>query len=642
MSWNPNPPPPDPPDYDTSLPIYQNTGDLVSWGYKYIYYLGSQAFDTATAALNSLAGMTFPDAPTIDFPDFPVLDVSFDLPADPTLPTIDTTLDTVPAEPTLTVPDTDDLPEAPVYDIAVPDITIPDAPAAFAGTAPDAPDVSFDLTLPDSPDIDLPDEPVLTGQTLPDAPDITVPEFTAVAPLAPTELPDATFSYSEDAYARQIDVKAVVLDMLAGNSGLPPAIEQALFDRARSHEDITAKKAVDEAFEDWSSRGFSLPGGEIAKRVEAARQNNQNQSNTLNRDILVKSWDIKVENLKFAVQQGIAYEAQLLDLHNQAGTRKLQAAELTVRLALECFNAEVALYNAQIAGFNAKAEVYRTQLQESSQKIEVYKGQLQAAQIIGELNVQQVQLYSELVKAQVSRIDIYKAEIDGVKAESDLKRAQVEQYKALVEGFSASVQAKKAEFEAYGEQVKAESVKGDIFKSLTDAFSSRVRAYGSNVDAVLSAVKAQTDIENLKITSYQATLAAVRERITAKSQLGQLQSSLFDAQARVYTAKAGAVGDTARSTIAAYSAQVQTATSQSQIAIANANLVSENAGRNATLAVEAQKGIAQVSSQIAAGALAAVNVHTQLSSSGNYSASATTNVSYGVDGGEAEPPALPY
>src|SRR3546814_12543601 len=71
-------------------------------------------------------------------------------------------------------------------------------------------------------------------------------------------------------------------------------------------------------------------------------------------------------------------------------------------------------------------------------------------------------------------------------------------------------------------------------------------------------------------------------------------------------------------------------------------MVAENAGRNATLAMEAQRGIAQVSGQVTAGALSAVTVHTQLSSSGNYSASAGTSVSYAVDGGEAAPPTLPY
>src|SRR3546814_1625538 len=81
---------------------------------------------------------------------------------------------------------------------------------------------------------------------------------------------------------------------------------------------------------------------------------------------------------------------------------------------------------------------------------------------------------------------------------SDL-RAQMEGFKAEIEGYTARVDANKSQFQAYGELVKAEGVKGDIYKAVADAFASRVRAYGSNVDAVLATVKAQTDIEGLKV-----------------------------------------------------------------------------------------------------------------------------------------------
>src|SRR3546814_15853767 len=88
MSWNPDPPSTSPPDYDTDLPIYQNVGDFVSWGYQYINYLGAQAFNTASTALNALAAMDFPEPPVLEFPEFPVLDVDFTIPEAPAWPSI--------------------------------------------------------------------------------------------------------------------------------------------------------------------------------------------------------------------------------------------------------------------------------------------------------------------------------------------------------------------------------------------------------------------------------------------------------------------------------------------------------------------------------------------------------------------------
>src|SRR3546814_9641043 len=167
--------------------------------------------------------MDFPEPPVVEFPEFPVLDVDFTIPEDPALPSIDTTLEDVPDAPVLSTPTVDDLPEAPTFDAEAPVINLPAAPDLFDGEAPEAPDVDFEVTLPDAPDIDI-------------------PEFTAIPPLAPIDAPDVTFSYTEDAYTRTIDVKSVVMDMLAGNTGLPTAVEQALFARARSREDVTAQK----------------------------------------------------------------------------------------------------------------------------------------------------------------------------------------------------------------------------------------------------------------------------------------------------------------------------------------------------------------------------------------------------------------
>src|SRR3546814_20832529 len=79
MSWNPDPPSTSPPDYDTDLPIYQNVGDFVSWGYQYITYLGAQAFNTASTALNALAAMDFPEPPVVEVPESPVIDVEYNI-----------------------------------------------------------------------------------------------------------------------------------------------------------------------------------------------------------------------------------------------------------------------------------------------------------------------------------------------------------------------------------------------------------------------------------------------------------------------------------------------------------------------------------------------------------------------------------
>jgi hypothetical protein len=52
---------------------------------------------------------------------------------------------------------------------------------------------------------------------------------------------------------------AAALGTLAGGTGLPAAVEQALFDRARSREESQTTKAVQEAFDTFATRGFNTP-----------------------------------------------------------------------------------------------------------------------------------------------------------------------------------------------------------------------------------------------------------------------------------------------------------------------------------------------------------------------------------------------
>lgn len=619
--------------------LFDTTSSAVLSGYSTLYTMANNAFAIATGALETLGNIQIPEPPEIVAPTLPELDVELQLPADPSLPSLSTSLESVPSAPSIHAPSIS-MPDAPQFEDAPLQINLPPRPAELAEPVPAPPAIDYDVAIPDAPAIALPTEPLLGAIAIPDVPDIDVPEFTGIPPVAPLSIPTNNFSYAEEDYAQALDLQPAIDRMLSGLSGFPPEIEQALFDRARSREDISARKAVQEAAEEWSARGFSMPQGELARRVDEIRQRNQDAVNTLNRELTVRMHEVKVQDLRFAVQQGLAYEGQLIDLHNQQAARKLQAAELTARIALEYFNANVALYNAQAVAFNMQVEAYRVQLLESAQRIELYRGQLEAARVSGELNEQQVRLYAERVRAQLVHVEIYRGQIDAARAHVDLVRGRVEQYRAIVEGFTSRVEAKRAEFQAWGEQVRAEGQKADIYRATVSAFAERVRAYSSQVDGLAAGARAQVDSERLRIDAFQASLGVTRERINARAQQTQAIASLFDGQARIHTAKIGAVGEQARTTIAAYEAMTEAYRSQANVAIENVRVASENAGRNANLAMEAQRGIAQVAAQISAGTLSAINLSASIGASAGYDLNQSTTVNYSVDGGEQPPPIL--
>ena len=146
----------------------------------------------------------------------------------------------VPEAPALNPIDTSYSFTTPVFSPSVVGIYIPDAPA------------SIDLTgLPERPDIDtnvpLPDAPLLTMPALDNLTDIVIPAYTfptfgtfdEAAPTFDEAAPNVLVNWSEPVYMSENfdQVKAVIKRIFAGGTGLPPVIEQQMFDRARARED---------------------------------------------------------------------------------------------------------------------------------------------------------------------------------------------------------------------------------------------------------------------------------------------------------------------------------------------------------------------------------------------------------------------
>lgn len=624
------------------MSVLSDVTQSVLGGQEIVTGIALGSVQTASNALTALSNLVLPAPPQITAPGFSNINFSFELPSDPLLPKLDTSLEAVPSAPNIDLPSYEAaFPRAPVLSAIAPTLDTAPRPDGLRDSAPLPPSIQYDISVPDAPVITLPELPALTGTEIPTAPVLSIPSFTAVAPVPAISRVSESFNYIEPTYLRAIELRSVIERMLAGESGLPPAIEAALFDRARGREDIVARKAVQEATEEFSARGFSLPQGELARRVDEVRQRNQDASNTLQREILIRVHEAKLQDLRFAVQQALSYEGQMIELHNQAAGRALQSAELGVRLAIESANLEVAIYNTYLAAFNAKLETRRVLLLENGQRLELFRGQLEASRALGEVNEQRVRLYTEQVRAQITGIEIYKAQVEGAQARVGLARAQAEEFRGRIEGYSAQVSAKRAEFEAWGEQVRAEGQKADIYRASVSAFAEQVRAYSSGVEAAIAPIRARSDSQRLQIEAFQAQLAAVRERINARGQQMQAFGLLFDGQARIHSTKVGAYGEKARAVIAAYSAQIDATRAAASVSIENARVVSENAGRNAALVVEAQKGVAQVAGQIASGALSAINVSSSLSAGASFSNGASLSVGYSVDGGEAPPPSIP-
>lgn len=90
-----------------------------------------------------------------------------------------------------------------------------------------------------------------------------------------------------------------------GGTGIPADIERQIWDRARSREEEQVEKAADDAANEWAGRGFSIPPGALVGAVNKARSDANSKISTLSRDTAIKNIEIEIENIRFAVEQGV-------------------------------------------------------------------------------------------------------------------------------------------------------------------------------------------------------------------------------------------------------------------------------------------------------------------------------------------------
>lgn len=122
-----------------------------------------------------------------------------------------------------------------------------------------------------------------------------------------------------------------------GGTGIPAAVENQIWDRARAREVQEANRMEDEAVTAYAARGFSLPPGALADRTLTVQQDASNKVSTINRDIAIKNIEIEIENIRFAVDQATRLRLGIIAALNDF----IRAFLLPVQLGIDKARAQV-------------------------------------------------------------------------------------------------------------------------------------------------------------------------------------------------------------------------------------------------------------------------------------------------------------
>lgn len=144
-----------------------------------------------------------------------------------------------------------------------------------------------------------------------------------------------------------------------GGTGLPAAIEDAMFDRAQSRELRMLAIKREDTVAEWASRGFSLPSGALQSQLDAMYDETSDKLSTLNRDILIKNKEIEIENVRFAIEQGNRLRIDGLNAAVNYVRAWFLVPQTAVDKARSLMNMRLQFYQAINAYYNALASKYQ-------------------------------------------------------------------------------------------------------------------------------------------------------------------------------------------------------------------------------------------------------------------------------------------
>ena len=605
---------------DPLVPKYmEDTSDLVQ---KYLSQSATYAAAsvlTAQTTIAALAAGTGPlSLPTV--PPVETVSVSGDVTATFAQNTPPVLGDVLPSDPgaftpaTITVTDVSS--KIPDYTALITGISIPLPPTGTVVTMPTVPAIDSEFELPTAPISDYGSSPVLGEFTIPVYVPSIIPLFGESVPTFDVLPPNPAIQWSEPVYSSSIQdqVKIVLGEMLAGGTGLPADVENAIWHRGREREDSAAEQQVRATMEQWTTRGFSHPPGQLNSQIIVLRDMAGRKVNELSREVMVKQADLEQTNRNFAVTGGIDYERVFTAVFLQVVDRNFQIAKFAVETQIQVYNLQVTAFNVEQQVYAQQILLYRSQLEAMLAEIRVFEAQVSAVKAGVELDVAKVQAFGEKVRAFTAEVNAYSEEIKAEIAKADLEKTKVELYKAQIEGVVAQLQADREKYLSYNTKIQGEIAKVQLEETHVRTYAERVRAIGIESEIVikngefrLAADKQalEWNIANMqRITTLNGQQLSMVQSKVAQYQTANARSiAKYDADLKGKQAELQADIDLSRLQIARY----QIVSDQWRAAAQQIIQVSE-------VNAQSLRSAGQIAGTLAAGAMAATHVQASLSS----------------------------
>lgn len=571
------------------------------------------AADAYILKLGTLATQLNP--PTINA-EFPIPDGAppITLPPVPAFAQIVWTAPAMPA-PFVGSLDVTDIMPAP-FDDEPPVMSFPAAPAPLTGDIPDAPGVVFDFDMPELV-TSIPAPPNLLslniskfdGLNIPTFDEGELPTLTAVAPSVREYVPGSQYTSALLSAAQEHLRKAIV----DGGTGLNPDVEEALWNRGREREYRTQADAIRE-LEKMETLGYSLPPGVYLDARIKITTETQNVMAGLSREVMIKAAELEQENVKVALTSAIQLEQSLLNYTNSVEQRAFDSCKYATEAGIAIYNAKVQAYTAFVDAYKTKVAIYEARIRAEAARVDAYRALVAAEQAKADVNRSLVEQYKVMSEVSLSSIEIFKAQIGAIQTRAEIEKTKVAIYGEQVRGYTAKVNAFTAGVEGFRAQIGAESTKQEAYKAQVQAYTARVEAAAKVSEVQIEAFKAKIAAKGAELDGYKAAIAGESERVKG---LAMNNSAIADS----YKAQVTGVASFNETLTKQWQVALDQAERVSEIAINTAKANAELYMTSRSILTDAAKVGAQVSAQLGAAALGAINWSTSSSFSQSFSQS---------------------
>ena len=534
----------------------------------------------------------------------------------PEAPTVSYPVWTSPALPTAFSGsiDIDDLLPEP-FDDAPPVLNFGTAPADFTELAPDAPGI---ITSFDDPTltVNLPTPPSLLSISVRAFDGLNLPTFDAVEPTLNLVEPTIREYTPGAAYTSALltEMQERLLDWIQnGGTGLSAEAENAIWERGREREARSKRDAI-LALEQMEELGYAMPPGVyLDARIKVITETDFADRGH-SREVMIKSAELQVENVRQAMTNATQLESRLIDYSNSVEQRLFESTRYATEAGVQIYNAKVQAYAALTDVYRAKVQAYEALVRAETARVEAYRAEVQAEEAKARVNTALVEQYKVQADIALANIRIYEAEIQGIQTKAQIEKLKVDIYGEQIRAYGAKVNAYTAGVEGYRARLQAEASKQQAYQSAVDAYRARVEAAGRVADVRIADLRAQVDVKNQEWEGYRATVQGESERVRALTGINNAIADIYRAEVQGAASYNEAL---TRQWQAILDQNQRTAEIGIQAARANAELYISTR----SLAIDAAKVGAQVSAQLGAAALNAINWSTSLSNSTSFGTS---------------------